>query len=164
MDKVFFTTIKSITARTVVVAMSNPHKTASGTITESPLVLIDITTSDGDTGHSIVFSYTRAALKPTADFIQNLEPLIVGEKLAPLDIAEKLSKQFRLLGTQGLVGIALAGIDMAVWDALARKCNLPLTNMLGGCEKPIPAYIVTGGIQFSIIRCLFKTGMLLSTV
>jgi len=139
-----FTTIKSLTARAIVVPMTTPHKTSGGTVYESPLVLIDIVTSDGDIGHSLLFTYTKAALKPTTDFVNNLQSLIVGEKLAPLEIYTKLHQKSRLLGTQGLVGMVLAGIDMALWDALARKCNLPLVTMLGGCAKPIPVYGAVG--------------------
>ena len=47
-----------------------------------------------------------------------------GEPLAPAEIEQKLARRFRLLGTQGLVGIALAAIDMALWDALARVHGL----------------------------------------
>jgi mandelate racemase len=91
-----------------------------------------------------VFTYTAAALKPTADLIRDLEPLIKGEFLAPAEIEQKLSKRFRLLGTQGLVGIALSAIDMALWDALARRHGVPLVRLLGGIPKPIPAYGAVG--------------------
>ena len=53
-------------------------------------------------------------------------------------------KRFRLLGTQGLVGIALSAIDMALWDALARSHGTSLVQLLGGIEKPIPAYGAVG--------------------
>jgi mandelate racemase len=45
-----------------------------------------------------------------------------------------------LLGPQGFTGIAMAGIDMAAWDVLARSAGLSLSKLLGGEEKPIPAY------------------------
>ena len=136
--------IKSLRVRAVLVQMIEPHKTASGTITESPLVLTDIITDEGITGHSIVFTYTPAALKPTAELIQNLEPLIIGEAIAPLEIGQKLSKRFRLLGTQGLVGMALAAVDMALWDALSYAHKMPLVRLLEGTEKPIRAYAAIG--------------------
>jgi mandelate racemase len=113
-------------------------------IAESPLVLTDIFTEDDGVGHSMVFTYTAAALKPTADLIKNLGPLVVGEPLAPAEIAQSLARRFRLLGTQGLVGMALAAIDMALWDALARKNSISLTRLLGGIEKPLPAYGTVG--------------------
>ena len=130
--------------RTVLVPMKEPHKTASGVVSESPLVLIDVSTDDGCIGHSMLFTYTPAALKPTADFIRNCEALLKDEPLAPAEIEQKLAKRFRLLGTQGLVGMALAGIDMALWDALSRMHRLPLVRLLGGLEKNNRAYGAIG--------------------
>jgi len=137
-------TIESFRVRAVRVPMVEPHRTASGIISESPLVLTDIRTNVGVSGHSIVFTYTPAALGPTAELIRNLEPLVKGDALAPAEVEGKLAKRFRLLGTQGLVGIALAAIDMALWDALARVHGVPLVRLLGGVEKPVRAYGAVG--------------------
>ena len=136
--------IRSLKARAVRLPMAHPHRTAGGIVSESPLVLTDVTADDGTVGHSIVFTYTAAALKPTAELIQNLEELIQGEEIAPYEVEQKLSRRFRLLGTQGLVGIALAAIDMALWDALARHYKISLFKLLGGIAKPIPAYGAVG--------------------
>ena len=124
--------------------MAHPHRTASGVITESPLVLVDAITDQGIAGHGIVFTYTTVALKPTSDLIQNLASLIEGAVLAPAAIEQKLAARFRLLGTQGLLGMALAGIDMALWDALARVNNTSLLALLGGEQKPVRAYGAVG--------------------
>ncbi len=48
--------------------------------------------------------------------------------------------RFRLLGWQGLVGMAVSGIDMAVWDALGRAMEQPVAVLLGASPKPIVAY------------------------
>lgn len=138
-------TIQEFRVRAVRVPMTEPHQTASGVITESPLVLTDVITNTGISGHSIVFTYTPAALKPTAELIRNCATLVQGDALAPIEIEQKLAKRFRLLGTQGLIGIALAAIDMALWDALARAHCQPLVRLLGGIEKPVRAY---GGIGY----------------
>jgi mandelate racemase len=137
-------TVRELRVRAVRVPMREPHRTASGVVTESPLVLTDLVTDEGLAGHSIVFTYTAAALQPTADLIRNLEPLVKGEPLAPAEIERKLARRFRLLGTQGLAGMALAGIDMALWDALARSHNTSLVRLLGGVEKPVQAYGAVG--------------------
>lgn len=136
--------IQGLKVRAVRVPMTDPHQTASGVITESPLVLTDILTDAGINGHSIVFTYTPAALKPTAELIRNIEALIKGDFLAPAEIEQKLAKRFRLLGTQGLVGMALAAIDMALWDALARAHDMSIIRLLGGVEKPVRAYGAVG--------------------
>jgi mandelate racemase len=55
-------------------------------------------------------------------------------------VQSTLERHFRLLGGQGLVAMATAGINMALWDARARAAGLPLVRLLGGEPKPIPAY------------------------
>jgi L-alanine-DL-glutamate epimerase-like enolase superfamily enzyme len=115
----------------------------SRSFAESPLTPIDVVSGDGVTGHGIVFTYTAAALHATAELIRNFEPLLKGEAAAPSEIEHKLARRFRLLGTQGPVGMALAGIDMALWDALARSHNTSLVRLLGG-EEPLRAYGAVG--------------------
>jgi mandelate racemase len=138
-------TIREFRVRAIRVPMAEPHLTASGVVAESPLVLTDVITDAGSHGRSMVFTYTPAALQPTAELIRNIEALVKGTALAPAEIEQKLAKRFRLLGTEGLVGMALAAIDMALWDALARAYNMPLVRLLGGMAKPIRAY---GGIGY----------------
>jgi mandelate racemase len=136
--------IASLNVRSVRVPLREPHRTAGGVIAESPLVLTDVVTDAGVVGHGMVFTYTAAALKPTADLIKNLEPLIVHDALAPIEIEQKLAKRFRFLGAQGLVGIALAAIDMALWDALARLHGTCLVHLTGNQTKPVQAYGAIG--------------------
>ncbi len=136
--------VARFTVRAVRLPMREPHRTASGVITESPLVLTDVALDDGTVGHSLVFTYTAAALRPTADLVRSLEALVKDEPLAPAEIEQKLARRFRLLGTQGLVGMALAAVDMALWDALARLHGVTLTQLLGGRAKAVPAYGAVG--------------------
>ena len=130
--------------RALKVPMEQPHRTASGVVSESPLILIDVFTDAGTVGHGIIFTYTMAALRPTAELIRDLATLIEGEPLAPVEIADRFNRRFRLLGTQGLVGMAIAGIDMALWDAMARTHSTSVVRLLGGIPKPIPAYGAVG--------------------
>jgi mandelate racemase len=136
--------VDCLKVRALRVPMRDPHQTASGVVAESPLVLIDAVMDDGTVGHGLLFTYTVAALEPTAALVRNFEPLVKGEPLAPVEIEQKLARRFRLLGPQGLVGMALAGIDMALWDALARLHRVSLARLLGGSEKSVPAYGAVG--------------------
>jgi mandelate racemase len=137
-------TIKKMTVTAMRVPMQQPHRTAGGVVEESPLVAIDIEMDDGLVGHGLIFTYTVAALKPTVMLIANLEPLIVGKPLAPQSIERELESKFRLLGSQGLVGMALAGIDMALWDAMARERQCSLARLLGFSPRRIEAYGAVG--------------------
>lgn len=133
-------TIREIKARPVNVPMARPLATSGGTVGTAPLVLIDLVTEEGIIGSGYVFCYTPVALVPVASLILNMESWLKGETVAPLALEQKLQKRFRLLGSQGLTGIAMAGIDMAAWDALAKANDVPLVKLLGGEVRPIPAY------------------------
>jgi mandelate racemase len=132
--------IRSLRATPVNVPLARPHPTASGVVGSAPLVLLDLETDQGLTGHAYVFCYTPIALKPIADLMESLLPLIQGDVVAPRALASKLQGRFMLLGPQGLTGIAMAAIDMAAWDLLAKAAGVSLTRLLGGEAIPIPAY------------------------
>ena len=106
----------------------------------TPLVLIDLFTEEGIIGTSYVRCYTPVGLQPLVQLVANLEDLLRGDAATPVSVEAKLQRHFRLLGPQGLTGIAMAGIDMALWDARAKACGVPLVTLLGGAPKPIPAY------------------------
>ncbi|MFN2528038.1 MAG: enolase C-terminal domain-like protein [Candidatus Baltobacteraceae bacterium] len=121
-------------------ALSKPVETASGTMATAPVVLLDIYTGQGVTGSSYVRVYTPLALEPLAQLLRNLEIQLRRANAAPDVAGAKLQSTFRLLGPQGLTGIAMAAIDMALWDALAKARDVSLVRLLGGEPRPIPAY------------------------
>jgi len=126
--------------RAVNVPMNRPLATGAGTVEMAPLLLIDLYTEEGVTGRSYLLCYTPLALKPVRQFLETLGTLIQGDAVAPLAIEHKLQRQFRLLGAKGPIAMAMAGIDMAAWDALATGSGLPLVKMLGGEPRPVRAY------------------------
>jgi Enolase C-terminal domain-like/Mandelate racemase / muconate lactonizing enzyme, N-terminal domain len=83
--------------------------------------------------------------------VANLEAEIAGMPLAPIAIEQALQARFRLLGPQGLAGIAMAAVDMAAWDALARAVGLPLARLLSGESRPTPIYnsLGMGGVELA---------------
>jgi mandelate racemase len=111
-------TIRGLQARAVTVELERPVQTSSGEIPVAPLVLIDLETEERTPGRAYVFSYTTFALEPLRLLISNLGVTLEGAALVPLEIERKLQGMFRLLGPQGLTGIAASGIDMAAWDAM----------------------------------------------
>lgn len=133
-------TIRRVTARAVNVPMRLPLATSGGTVATAPLVLVELETAEGVTGCGYVFAYTPAAVRPLAELTRNLEPWLKGDPVAPLAIERKLQARFRLLGPQGLTGMAAAAVDMAAWDALAKSAGLPLARLLGGELRATPAY------------------------
>ncbi|NOJ49446.1 enolase C-terminal domain-like protein [Bradyrhizobium archetypum] len=132
--------IRSVKARGLVVPLKRPVKNAFGVIDVGPLVLIDVATDQGVTGHAYIFAYSKLALKPLVHLVEEIGRELIGKPVAPVDLMKTMDAKFRLLGWQGLVGMAVSGLDMAYWDALGKLAGKPAVELLGGSPKPIRAY------------------------
>jgi mandelate racemase len=139
--------IRSVKARAVVAPISRPVKNAFGVIEAAPLVLIDVMTDQGLTGHSYIFAYTKLTLKPLVHLIEEIGRDLTGKAIAPFDLMAVMDAKFRLLGWQGLVGMAVSGLDMAFWDALGQAAGQPLATLLGGSPRAIRAYDSYGAVD-----------------
>lgn len=133
-------TLADIRARAVVAPLRRSIRTASGAIESSPLVLLDVTTDQGISGRAYLFAYTPTVLRPLLALVEQLRPLLRGQPVVPLARQQQLERQFRLLGLQGLLGMVVAGLDMAFWDALGKAAGQPVACLLGGEPCPLRAY------------------------
>lgn len=132
--------IRGVKARAIVVPIGRPVKTAFATIDAAPLVLIDVETDQGVTGHSYLFAYTTLTLKVLTHLVEEIGRELVGKPIVPFELMAAMDAKFRLLSWQGLVGMAVSGLDMAYWDALGQVAGKPVVELLGGTAKPIRAY------------------------
>jgi len=132
--------IRGVKARAIVVPLKRPLKNAFGVFEAAPLVLIDVATDQGFTGRSYIFAYATMTQKPLVHLIEQIGRDLAGRAIAPFDLMAMLDAKFRLLGWQGLVGMAVSGLDMAFWDALGQVAGQPLAKLLGGSPRPIRAY------------------------
>jgi mandelate racemase len=132
--------IRGVKARAVIAPLSRPVKNAFGVIEAAPLVLIDVATDQGITGRSYIFAYAKLTLAPLVHLIEQIGRDLIGKPVAPFDLMALMDAKFRLLGWQGLVGMAVSGLDMAFHDALGQVAGQPLAQLLGGSPRPIPAY------------------------
>ena len=133
-------TIHAIRSVGVEVPMTHALGTSRGTLTKAPLLLIDLETAEGVTGRAYLWCYFPAAMAAVAKLIEEVARVVRGERLAPLALWAKLDERFALIGVQGIVRMAMAGFDMAAWDALALAAGLPLATLIGSEPKRIRAY------------------------
>jgi mandelate racemase len=139
--------IKDVKARAVVTPMARPVKNAFGVIDVAPLVLIDVATDQGITGRSYLFAYSKVTLKPFVHLVEEIGRELVGKPVAPFELMKAMDAKFRLLGWQGLVGMAVAGLDMAFWDILGQAAGKPVVELLGGSARPIRCYDSYGAVE-----------------
>jgi len=133
-------TIRAIRSIGVEVPMTYTLGTSRGVITKAPLLLIDLDTEEGVTGRSYLWCYFPAAVPAIAKILEEVARVVKGKRLAPADLWGKLAERFALIGVQGIVRMAMAGFDVAAWDALAIAAGWPLATLIGSSPKRIPAY------------------------
>jgi mandelate racemase len=133
-------TVRAIRSVAVEVPMTYALGTSRGRITRAPLLLIDLETAEGVTGRAYLWSYFRQAMPAIASILAAIEDSIGGERVAPGALWHKLAERFALIGVQGIVRMAMAGFDVACWDALARAAGAPLCRLVGAAPRRIPAY------------------------
>ena len=104
--------------------------------------LVEVETDEGITGWGECFGPGNIALANKYIVEKVIQPLIKGDD--PLKKEYIWHKVYNLLRDSGQKGMpiqALSGIDIALWDILAKKSNLPLYQLLGGkTNDKIPVY------------------------
>lgn len=146
-------TIRELRLWPVIAPLAAPLHTASGSIEQVPLLLLDLETEEGVTGRAYLFAFSPFALRTLSVLVRELGAMLPGRALVPLEIEGALRAQFTLLGgARGLAGLALSGLDIAAWDALAVAHGLPLARLLGAQPRPIRAYNSLGMIPASAAR------------
>ena len=118
--------------------------TSAATVREAPLLLVDLDTHEGVTGHAYQFCYRPAAAPAIVRFLDDILDAIAGAPIVPADLWATLAKRYTLIGVEGIVRMAMSLVDVAGWDALAQAVGLPLARLLGGEPRPIPAYNSNG--------------------
>ena len=132
--------IRDIRVRAVAAPMKKPLATSISTVSVAALLLIDLQTDAGPVGRSYLFAMAKHHLAPIAKLVEAMAEMVKGDELAPFDLERKLRARYSLLGVHNMVLFAMAGIDMAAWDALAQALGQPLARLLGAAPRPIPAY------------------------
>jgi len=137
-------TLRAIRAVAVEVPMRHVLGTSQAAVRAAPLMLVDVETEEGVTGHAYLFCYVPAAAAGIAALLADIERRVKGERLAPVELWKTLARGYTLVGVQGIVRMAMAGFDVACWDALARALDVPLATLLGATRRPVRAYNSNG--------------------
>lgn len=123
-----------------------PRDGLSG-ISTRDVFLVKITTDEGIQG--IGEGFALGSLRSTAIIVEEiLKPLLIGAD--PTNIEGLWHKMYRTsfrVGRRGIVLAAISAIDIALWDILGKKANLPVYKLLGGAKNSITAYASGGYYQ-----------------
>jgi len=117
-----------------------------GTMTKRDCVMVKVTTEDGIVG----WGESHHARAPgTIGHLVNttLRDLVLGMDASDtVGIWAKIYKmQLGSHGAGAATSMAMSGLDQALWDIKGKATGWPLYKLLGGTNKPVPAY--AGGIS-----------------
>jgi L-alanine-DL-glutamate epimerase-like enolase superfamily enzyme len=105
-----------------------------------PIVILRIGTDDGIEGIAVSF-YGGAMTGSLKAAVDDLGALAIGEDPLRLEgIIAKLRTAAGGSGPGGMFTLALAAIDIALWDIRGKALNQPLWKLLGGARERIPTY------------------------
>ena len=110
------------------------------------LLWLEIMTSDGITGLGETF-FAAEALE--AYIHSNLAPIVLGLPAEDIELVHHKTRPY-----VGFVGASLelrarSAVDIALWDALGKSVNLPLSILLGGrIRREIPIYNTCAGNRY----------------
>ena len=133
-------TLKSIEARPVVLKFKRPAVVRIATVSHWPLILIDLYTEEGVVGRSYLEPYIPKTMTYLVPALHDLGEMLKGRRIAPIEFYDLARKSLHFVGYEGLSTIAVSGLDMAAWDALAKAAGVPLCVLLGGSVGPVDAY------------------------
>src|ERR1700751_2614972 len=132
--------LRSLVSRGVLVPLNFTLGTSAAIVRTVPLLLVDLVTDDGVTGHAYAFCYRPAGARAIAAHLAEAFDLLASRPLTPYDAARSLSRQFALLGVTGTVRMALSLCERALWDARARSMGMPLAALRGSQPRALRAY------------------------
>ena len=99
-------------------------------------LLLRIDTKDGVTGWGEAIAMWPEACRATAQIIHDgLGPVVLGQDATQTDILwQAMRRHVWWYGEGGIASLAIAAVDMALWDIRAQAAGQPLYEVLGGLK------------------------------
>jgi mandelate racemase len=137
-------TVQRVELRKVLAPLPKVFKSAGGQLEHAAVLLIDLHMSGGITGVSYLFSPRPDMLASLETAVGAMAATIKGMRCDPLAISAFFDRQYVLFGGTGVVTMARAGLDMAMWDAIAKDQGKPFYQLFAGTDTPIRSYESSG--------------------
>lgn len=133
--------IESFSVESCRLPPSSPWEDATNKVDGLEWIFIELHTDTGLTGTGISYTVDVGGTAIAALLEDYLAPLLIGrDPLGYEAIWQTLQRQSRRLGL-GVNSLAIAAIDVAIWDLIGKQYRQPLWRLIGGARPRIDAYI-----------------------
>ena len=135
--------ITGMRVRPVRVPLRRTLNTRVGRFTHGPFLLIDLELKGGGVGRVAGFTFIALGQRIVPILLDELVASVKGRKIGLAEVGQvhdACQRRLSHLGHEGLTQMAISMFDMALHDALAREASLPLYQLLGGSQQPLPTY------------------------
>jgi L-alanine-DL-glutamate epimerase-like enolase superfamily enzyme len=137
--------ITRVAVSTVRVPVDRPYTAGGRTVDANWHVLARVTTSDGVEGIGYIVYPRPDLMTAIAQASRELGEQLIGMSVLEPEAAwETLARRGDWVGPGGLLHVALAPLDIAVWDAHGKTLGQPLYRLLGGARDRVPTYASDG--------------------
>lgn len=134
--------ISTVSAEAVRIPVSEPTRMSTRLLNQRDYLIVTVE-ADGsaETGVGYVYAGTSGGSLLKGATSTLLAPILVGQdSSAILDLWERMYQETLLVGRRGLILRAMSAVDIALWDLAAKRVGVPLTVLLGGSARSVPAY------------------------
>ena len=112
---------------------------------EMVLVLVHAEEGMTGTGFTLTVGYGGGVIREAIE--SHLKKALIGQD--PFHVRKIWNDMYwgetHWIGRAGATTMGMAALDIAVWDLMAKACEKPLWELLGGCREEVPAYNTDGG-------------------
>jgi L-alanine-DL-glutamate epimerase-like enolase superfamily enzyme len=108
-------------------------------VTHIEIITAHLTTDTGIVGVGLSHTSGVGGITMMA-MLEELTPTLIGQEVAPVPLWHRSWQYLRDNGPGGTTTLALAAVDLAVWDALAKERKVPLVDLLGRVRDRVPVY------------------------
>ena len=109
-------------------------------------VMVTLRCDDGSAGTGYTYTIGTGGSSIVALLRDHLAPLLIGRDPQRFEaIWRDLYFHTHATAVGAITSLALAAIDIALWDRNARAADLPLWRLAGGAQAKVPVYTTEGG-------------------
>ena len=114
------------------------------------LVRVDVECSDGVTGTGFSWTPTIGAAAVRALIDTDIAAFVAGRPADARSLWPELWRHLHEAGGAGVTTIAMAGVDLALWDAAGRRVSLGLADQLGRIRSTVGVYGSGVNLHYSL--------------